>query len=298
MIYTCTTNPSLDYYMTFDSIEFGTNNRSEMEIYEAGGKGVNVSIVLNNFHIPNSCLGFLGGFTKDLYLKYLSNFPNIQPLFTTIKENTRINVKLMDSKYETSLNAKGPHISDEEFEKFKTRLSKIYKDDIFVISGNIEEEIEDKIVEEIHELANEGVKIVLDIDSDITEKCLDAKPFVVKINDYYLNSCGKTIEEVGKEMIDCGVQFILYSNAGKPSYLFSKDVVLKCKNLENNLINSTGSSDSMVAGALYGLIRGGTPLECFKYANAASLATSLTNDLGSKEKIEELYDTIEVEEIK
>ena len=297
MIYTCTTNPSLDYYMTFDDINLGTNNRSEMEMYEAGGKGVNVSIVLNNFQIPNSCLGFLGGFTKDYYLNYISNFPNIRPLFTTIKENTRINVKLMDNQYETSLNAKGPNISKEEFAKFKTRLNNIYKGDWFVLSGNIQEEIKDEMIEAIYDLSNDGVKIVLDVDDDVTNKCLDAKPYIVKINDYYLNLVKKTVDEVGKELINAGVQYVLYSNAGKPSYLFTKDIVLRCKNLENNLINSTGSSDSMVAGAIYGAARGADPIECFKYANAASLATSLTNDLGSKEKIEELYNTIEVEQI-
>lgn len=297
MIYTCTTNPSLDYYMTLDEVKFGTNNRSEMELFEAGGKGVNVSIVLNNFQIPNSALGFLGGFTKDYYLSYIANFPNIQPLFTSIKDNTRINLKLMDSKYETSLNAKGPRITDEEFDKFKARLNKIYKNDFFVISGNIQDEIKDKMIDAIHELSNDGVNIVLDVDDDAIERCLDAKPFVVKINDYYLNSKGKDIEEIGKELINCGVKYVLYSNAGKPSYLFTENQVLRCKNLENNLINSTGSSDSMVAGAIYGLIRGADAVESFKYANAASMATSMSNDLGSKDKIEELYNTIEVEEL-
>ena len=297
MIYTCTTNPSLDYYMTFDAIELGKNNRSEMELFEAGGKGVNVSIVLNNFQIPNSALGFLGGFTKENYLSYIARFPNIQPLFTTIKDNTRINIKLMDSKYETSLNAKGPNITNEEFNKFKTRLFKIYSGDWFVLSGNIQDEIKDEMIQTIYDLASDDVKIVLDVDDDVTQKCLDAKPYMIKINDYYLNSTNKDVLQVGKEFIDKGIKYVLYSNAGKPSYLFTKDTILRCKNLENNLINSTGSSDSMVAGAIYGLTRGADAKECFKYANAASMATTLENDLGSKEKIEELYNTIEVEEL-
>lgn len=297
MIYTCTANPSLDYYLTFDDINLGTNNRSEMEIFEAGGKGVNVSIVLNNFQIPSSCLGFLGGFTKDFYLSYISKFPFIQPLFTTINDNTRINVKLMDNKNETSLNAKGPFISNSEFDKFKLRLNKVYKDDYFILSGNIGNDIKDKMVEVIHELSRDGVKIILDADDDIVKKCIDAGIFMVKLNDYFLNDYKLDVFKASKELIDLGIKYVLYSNAGKPSYLFTSDITLKCKNLENNLINSTGSSDSLVAGALYGIIRGADPIECFKYANAASLATSLSNDLGSKEKIEELYDSIEVEEI-
>jgi 1-phosphofructokinase len=64
MIYTCTTNPSLDYYITLPEIKKGAYNRTDMEMFDAGGKGVNVSIVLNNFRIPSVALGFLGGFAK------------------------------------------------------------------------------------------------------------------------------------------------------------------------------------------------------------------------------------------
>ena len=38
MIYTCTINPSLDYYMEFDQpFEAEKTNRSQLEYYEAGG---------------------------------------------------------------------------------------------------------------------------------------------------------------------------------------------------------------------------------------------------------------------
>lgn len=297
MIYTCTVNPSLDYYLTLDELKRGTTNRSEMEMYDAGGKGVNVSIVLNNLGIPNSCLGFLGGFTKDFYLSYLVNFPNIQPLFTSIQDNTRINIKIMDNDQETSLNAKGPKVTKEEFDKFKLRLNKIYKDDVFVLSGNIQDDIQPQMMEVIKELSADGVKIVLDTDGDATDALVCTKPFMIKINDSYLNYSNKTIEDSCKNFIEQGVQYVLYSNAGKPSYLYTQDKVYTCKNQENSLVNSTGSSDSLVAGALYGVIRGADPVECFKYANAASLATSMSNDLGSKQKIEELFDSIEVEQI-
>ena len=65
MICTCTINPSLDYYMEFtDPIEAGKTNRSDLEYYEAGGKGINISIVLSNLGVPSRAFGFLGGFTK------------------------------------------------------------------------------------------------------------------------------------------------------------------------------------------------------------------------------------------
>ena len=294
MIYTCTTNPSLDYYITIPKLERGKDNRSDMEMYEAGGKGVNVSIVLNNFRIPSVALGFLGGFTKEFYLSFITNYPNIQPLFTTIADHTRINLKIMDELAETGINAKGPHITDDEFRRFKSRLNNIYTDDIFVLSGNIEEEIKDRMIDLVHELCVDEVKVVLDTDKDILDRCSDLKLFAVKLNDRNMQG---DVNEVAKDYLDRGFQNVLYSAPHKPSFIFTPETALECDNLADSLVNLTGSADSMVAGFLYGHIHGASTAESFRYANAASLATCMSNDLGSKEKIEEIFDTIEVKEI-
>ena len=296
MIYTCTTNPSLDYYISLPEFNVGGSMRSETEIFDAGGKGVNVSIVLNNFRIPNVCMGFLGGFVKDYYLSFISKYPNIQPLFTTINDNTRINLKIYTKTQEMDINAVGPKITDEEFNKFKNRLSNIYRDDIFVLSGNIENDIKDRMVEVVKELVDDGVKVVIDTDYDILQKCIGLNLFTVKLNNYILPK-DKDIIEYGKYLIENGVENVLYSNKNEKSYLMTKDDILSCDNLNGSLINVTGTSDSLVAGFLYGKIKGADSIESFKYANAASLATSMSNDLGSKEVIEKLFDTIEVDTI-
>lgn len=296
MIYTCTTNPSLDYYISITDLKVGEDLRSDYEMFDAGGKGVNVSIVLNNFRIPNVALGFLGGFTKEYYLQFISKYPNIQPLFTSIKDNTRINLKIMDLENETDINVKGPHISDDEFEKFKSRLSNIYADDYFVLSGNIEEEIKDRMIKLVYDLSADGVKVILDTDKSILDRCLDAKLFAVKLNKNNIEDRSKLID-YSKSLIDKGIENVLYSSSGDDSYIFTDEEVYSCSSLSGSLVEVTGTSDSLVAGFIYGKIRGADTLESFKYANAASLATSMSNDLGSKEKIEELFETIKVNKL-
>ncbi|MDO4197652.1 MAG: 1-phosphofructokinase family hexose kinase [Erysipelotrichaceae bacterium] len=297
MIYTCTSNPSLDYYVTLDEISIDKLNRSHMEMYDAGGKGVNVSVVLNNFQITNVALGFLGGFTKDFYLSILSKYPNIQPLFTTIKDNTRINIKVMSDVHETSINAKGPHITKQEFTNFKNRLLSIYDGDYFVLSGNIEEDIKDDIVETIHELAKENVKIVLDSDADIMDRCVDVKPYLVKLNRSYLNATGKDREDAMEEMISKGAKYVMYSSRDESSYLYSADEKYMSESIQGSLVNITGSSDSMVAGFLYASLRGANTIEKFSYAVAASIATTHSNDLCSRDKVEEVIDQIKVSKL-
>ena len=50
MIYTITFNPALDYIVKMDDFNLGHVNRSSCESVYAGGKGINVSIVLNKLY--------------------------------------------------------------------------------------------------------------------------------------------------------------------------------------------------------------------------------------------------------
>ena len=65
MIYTITFNPALDYIVKMDKFELGHVNRTTREDVYAGGKGINVSIVLNNLSVENKALGFIAGFTGE-----------------------------------------------------------------------------------------------------------------------------------------------------------------------------------------------------------------------------------------
>ena len=149
------------------------------------------------------------------------------------------------------------------------------------------------MVEIVKELIDEGVKVVLDSDLDILEKCIGLNLFAVKLNRNNM-PVDTDIVDYGKFLVENGVENVLYSTRNEKSYLITEKEVLECDSLHGSLINVTGTSDSLVAGFLYGKIRGADSTESFKYANAASLATVMTNDLGSKEKIEELFDTIKV----
>ncbi|MFG0211433.1 1-phosphofructokinase, partial [Streptococcus suis] len=56
MIYTLTLNPSIDYYVTLLVFEAGQVNRVEQAEKVAGGKGINVSLVLKNYEVETQAL--------------------------------------------------------------------------------------------------------------------------------------------------------------------------------------------------------------------------------------------------
>ena len=65
MIYTITFNPALDYIVRVDDFNLGGVNRTSYEEVYAGGKGINVSTVLNNLEVESVALGCIAGFTGD-----------------------------------------------------------------------------------------------------------------------------------------------------------------------------------------------------------------------------------------
>lgn len=297
MIYTITTNPSLDYYLNLDLLENGTVNRSDNETYDAAGKGVNVSKFLDKLNINSIALGFLGGFTRDYYINLLSNNEHIEPQFTTIKDNTRINVKINSAGECTSLNAKGPTITDEEFAKFKARTRQIYDNDYVVFSGNIPLVLKDKMVSTIKELIDNKVKVILDTDNYIIDDVCEYKPYMIKMDNLDIGLNEENIISKGKKFIDMGVNYFLFSSVHSASYLFEKGGYYKCAEIDELHSITTGSNDGMIAGFLWSKLKGANSIEAFSYGNAIASAVSIMDEKADMELINKLYDSIKIERI-
>ena len=97
MIYTVTVNPALDYVIQLNQVKAGKINRSKDCQFLAGGKGINVSQVLNQLGVDNTAWGFIGGFTGKELVRQL-NVKQIVNDFVTISDDTRVNVKIHAQK--------------------------------------------------------------------------------------------------------------------------------------------------------------------------------------------------------
>ena len=94
MIYTITFNPAIDYIAQVNNIKMNEVNRVTSEKILAGGKGINVSVVLKNLGIESIALGFIAGFTGKEIQSRVEQF-GIKTDFVYIPDKfSRINVKL------------------------------------------------------------------------------------------------------------------------------------------------------------------------------------------------------------
>lgn len=117
MIYTVTLNPSIDYIVHVDQLTIGAVNRMKSDLKLPGGKGINVSRILKRIDNDSTALGFLGGFTGRFIEEWLER-ETIQTNFTTVADDTRINIKLKASE-ETEINGQGPIVSENEMDALK-----------------------------------------------------------------------------------------------------------------------------------------------------------------------------------
>ena len=93
MYYTITLNPAVDMLTTAENFALGKLNRTQEAKYVVGGKGINISILLNNVGVDSKAWGFVAGFT-GYFIKSELDKLGVKHDFVETRGATRINMKL------------------------------------------------------------------------------------------------------------------------------------------------------------------------------------------------------------
>ena len=292
MIYTITFNPALDYTVQVEKFEIGKINRTKSENILAGGKGLNVSIILKRLGIENTALSFIAGFTGKELERKIRQY-NIETEFIeTNRGYTRINVKISSleknsliQESETALNGNGPEITENDIEKLLQKIQNINSNDIVILSGNIPKCINENIYEIIcKELDGKNVKFVVDASQKLLMNCLKYKPFFIKPNK--------------EKSMQKGAQNVLISLGGDGAILLTeKNEVYYSNTPKGQVINTVGAGDSMVAGFVAGYLKKKDYKEALKLGIASGSATAFSAGLAMNEEINGLLKQITIEKI-
>ena len=306
MIYTCTMNPSLDYFMEFDTpARENGSNRSQLEYYEAGGKGINVSIVLSNLGIPTRALGFVGGFTKDFYISLLAKYEEILPYFTYIHGHTRVNVKCM-GEMPAELNATGPYITDKDMKNLMKKAERLAGGDYFVYAGITQEYLIEDAEDMLKSMIDEGTKVVIhDTNAEIARDMAEYKPFMITSTSAELaNILGDEGDPAGdvianaKKLHEMGAEHVLVNLDRKKALLVTGDGCYECEFVhQGKAVNTVGTGDSMVAGFLMNYLRTRDAVDSLRFSASCGAATAYSKGLATRESIDSFYKTTNVEKI-
>ncbi|KAF0151388.1 MAG: 1-Phosphofructokinase [Ignavibacteria bacterium] len=284
MILTVTLNPLLEKRLNFNSISLGEVNRTNIESYSAGGKGINVSRQLNLLGLHNHAFTFLGGnngkILRNCLIEDKINFSAV-----STKLETRIgNVIIEESRKRIStFLGRSSLITKEEAEDFKIKLRKMIQNSSAVVfSGSSPCQTTDDIFAYGINLAHEYDKTsVLDTYGSHLQKCLDASPSVVHNN----------IEEVEKSLsvelkseeqkiaylnslYKKGIRLCFLTDGDKPVYASKFDYIYKADFPQIDNYDSTGSGDSFTAGIVYGIENSIVFDEVLRIATALGIANA------------------------
>ena len=305
MIYTITFNASLDYIMQVPDFKEGETNRSVKEDMYPGGKGFNVSTILQRLGYPNTALGFIAGFTGQQIKKELAQRGFICDLCELEEGMTRINIKMKGDK-ETEINGNGPFISQKKLDELMNKIDALEKGDTLILAGSIPSSLPDDIYEKImNRLKDKEIRILVDATKQLLLNVLPYKPFLIKPNHRELEeifqteiSNQKDLIQYAKKLQEQGAMNVLVSLGKDGALLIANDQqVYYCPGAKGTLINSVGSGDSMVAGFLAGYLKHHDYSEALRLGSACGGATAFSKDLALKETIDNIYQQLKTEVI-
>ncbi len=301
MIYTVTFNPAIDYIVRLPKLNIGDINRVAYEQVLRGGKGINVSIVLQNLGISNTALGFIAGFTGQEIIRQLQKL-GCQCDFISLPDSfSRINVKIKTTENETEINGQGPTIPQIAIDKLFSKLNTLQENDILILAGSIPQSLPDNIYEQIlTHLATKKIHIVVDATKDLLLNTLKFRPFLIKPNIHELEELFHTSLNTSTEIIQyaqklqkLGAKNVLIS-LGKDGAILVDEYnnVHQSSAPEGKLINSVGAGDSMIAGFLAGYKQTKDYHQALLMGIATGSSSAFSSNLATKDAVLKLLDKL------
>ena len=300
MIYTVTFNPAIDYLVYVPELTVGSIIRTEKESTFYGGKGINVSLILQELGIESTAMGFLAGFTGSAIEQALKG-RDIHTDFVHLKEGlTRINVKIRSGQ-ETDINAQGPAISEDDIRALLKKLEKLQEGDTLVLAGSIPNTLPSDMYEKIMGLlSGKGIRFVVDATGELLLHALKYKPFLIKPNNDELAEIFGTKITTSDDALkyaarlrEMGAINVLVSMGAKGAVLLDENNRKHYIGpVVSRVVNTVGAGDSMVAGFIAGYAQTGDYAYALKLGSAAGGATVCHEGVAKRDEILRLLSTI------
>jgi len=309
LIATITLNPSLDQHITVDGLVIdGTNRWSRLHRY-AGGKGIDVSRAIHEMGGRTIAYGFIGG-PVGRAVEILLDEEDVPFSFTPIHRETRTNFIITDSRTwrQTRIDAPGPRISKDEFERFQRKMRRIRPSpDLVVVGGSLPPGIPNDVYYSIiMEAKTFGVRAILDSDGQWLAEGIKAKPYLVKPNVTEAEGLlGRqlpdedTIIKGALDIVDMGVEIAVISRGEEGIIAATENEVIKAVPPQVKVKSAVGAGDCTIAGLALKLANEESLFSACRLAVALGTAAALTpgTELARREDVEELLPQVKVNRI-
>ena len=304
MIYTITFNPSLDYIMSIEEFKSGATNRSQAEKIVCGGKGFNVSMVLNEFGIMNQAIGFVAGFSGEEIERLLKKKGVNHELFYMSEGFSRINIKLKGT-CESEINGAGPKMDQKAIQQLKKKIETMNENDTVAICGSLRQGIEMATFTSILALLKaQGVRLMVDMSGEALQQALAYKPWLIKPNLDELSELMKrpihSYAQLQAALIECrkyALNVLVSFDKDGAVLLDENQVFSYCCAPKGQVKNSVGAGDAMLAGFLTAYCHSHSYEKALRMGVACGSAAAFDEDFGRLKQYMRYYEELTVQQL-
>tara|TARA_R110002020_G_scaffold1998_2_gene9143 strand:+ start:3465 stop:4421 length:957 start_codon:yes stop_codon:yes gene_type:complete len=302
-IITITINPALDKSTSVHGIRPHEKLRCEPPVFEPGGGGINVSRALRKLGSESLAM-YLAGGPAGTYLSKMLAQEGVVTKEIAIADWTRENLAVTDStnSQQYRFGMPGPHVQESELGKIHTKLEALLqKDDILVGSGSLCPGVPIDFYANIGDIARKKqAKFILDSSGEPLRSGLGSGVFLLKPN---LGELGflSGVESVSTANMEamairlikekkCKVMVVSMGQRGALLVTPTEMEYVQAPTVRQK--STIGAGDSMVAGMVLMLSKGGSYGEMVRYGVACGTAATMTpgSQLCNKKDVDNLYD--------
>lgn len=309
MILTVTMNPSVDISYPLETLTVDSVNRVKTVSKTAGGKGLNVTRVINELGGKVTATGVLGGHLGRFIMEQLDH-ANIPHQFYSILEETRNSIALLHDKgQQTEILEAGPTITQEEKVGFLAEFEQLLsKAKWLTISGSLPNGLQPDFYTHLIQSANEAtIPVLLDTSGAALKAALmsEHKPTLIKPNLSEINELLSIELDVDRpndvkaalnDPIFQGIDWLVVTLGGSGAIVktggqFYRVLIPKIK-----VVNPVGSGDATIAGLAYAFSQSSTTEEIIKTAMTTGVLNALEPTTGHIDttRFYDIYEQVEI----
>ena len=288
MIASVTANPCIDKTVTVEKFDLYKMNRVRVLRTDFGGKGVNVSVALNNLGVQTVSLGFNFPDGREILEKQLAGIPC---RFIEVPGKLRLCTKIFDRslKHTIEVNEYGTEVAPEYGKQLIAAAAETAKQCSFItLSGSLPPGLKDdfylECAEAIHQAAP-GCRIVADAEKKLLINALKAplsfiKPNIHEFQDTFgceVNSMSELDLEVRKVLDRFPLELICVSLGADGAFIADRNTAWCSRAPQVEVRSIQGAGDSVVAGMCMALERD-LPLEEVLHFGVAAAGDSISRE--------------------
>lgn len=309
MILTVTLNPSVDISYKLTDLNIDTTNRVSEVGKTAGGKGLNVTRVVNDLGKEVIATGFIGGKLGEQILDELA-LSDISSDFLRISGETRNCIAILHNSFQTEILESGPTINISENDQFLGHFKKLLStSEVITFSGSLPNGVPENFYAELIRLANlSDKKTVLDSSGTSLKTALKSnyKPTVIKPNiseltdilQYQIDESVIELKNALSNDMFKDIEWIIVSLGKNGAFAKHRDTFYLVEIPTIKVANPVGSGDATVAGIATALDENFDDHQLLKHAMTAGMLNTMEDITGhvNLEYYDDLYKQVTVTE--